>query len=563
MSQISLPLYGLLYLVLCLLNACTQVSSCNSTIYCTGELLHTVQLAKIFGNSRTFVDLKLTKSPKTILRTFEALMTETDNSPTSVQIRGFLEKHFEDKEELRYWRPTDFTPFPPIISQIKNPDLLQFAKDLISIWSKLGRKVSKDVFKNPKLYSFLYVPRGFIVPSENYKEMYYWDSYWIIRGLLMSNMIKTVKGMIENFLYLVVKFGYVPSGTRIYYLGRSQPPFLSWMVYDYFTATGDKAWLEQNIATVETELTYWLKKKTLTVELKGSGYTLLRYASDKYFKGPRPESYNEDYMNAQKVPENIRELFYMQIKSAVESGWDFSSRWLVTSAAKGEFNLTDVSTTKILPVDLNAIFAAALQKAGNLRDLLGHHQSATKWWNLAEQWRDAIDNVLWDSDAGVWYDFDSRQIMRRKFFYISCAAPLWAGAVEPWLVPERARYFVRYLESSGALRFPGGIPTSLWHTGEQYDYPNVWPPLQAMMIGALENSDYSGAKRLARHHIQLWIRAMYAGFKKYKRMFDNYNCLITGEHGSRTDYSSQYGFGWTNAYTLELLQKYGSELTLD
>lgn len=567
MFKVCLPRYVPLYPVLGLLGACAQainiVSVCNSSIYCAGDLLRTVQLARIFPDSKTFVDLKLTHTENVTLANFKNLMKQTRNNPTREQVSSFVDANFIEGDELLNWNPPDFDPHPPILDQIADPKLQQFAKDIISIWPDLGRKVSPDVDKNSDQYSFIYVPNGFIVPGGRFKELYYWDSYWIIRGLLISNMTHTAKGMIDNFLYLVDKLGYVPNGSRIYYLGRSQPPLLTLMVRDYYTTTGDVAWLEQIIETVERELYYWLEKKKMTVNVKGKQYRLLRYISDEQDKGPRPESYYEDYASSRVLSEDKREEFYKEMKSAAESGWDFSSRWFVNAKNVTTDNLTDVHTSRILPVDLNAMFAGALQIMGDLRYQLKDRRSAQKWWSLAKYWRVAIENVLWDPDDGVWYDYDTTAKSRKKQFYASCATPLWADAVETSSAPTYASRVVTYLQSNSALSFPGGIPTSLLHTGEQWDFPNAWPPLQSIMIGGLEKSGHDEAKELAREQVAIWIRANYIGYTKWQKMFEKYSCVQPGDHGGGGEYSVQSGFGWTNGIVLELLQRYGKELRLD
>lgn len=530
---------------------------CNSSIYCTGELLHSVQLAKIFPDSKTFVDLKLLNSEEEIFSCFIRLMAITDNSPTRDQLMAFLDQHFEEKEELLYWHPPDYQSHPPVLNKIKNLNILLFAKDIISMWPTLGRKVSTDVAWNSEYYSFLYVPKGFIISGGRFKELYYWDSYWIVRGLIISNMMETAKGMIENFLHLVKRFGYVPIGSRIYYLGRSQPPLLTWMVYDYFAATGDIKWLKNIIPVVESELTYWLENNKLEMKVKGIEYKLLRYSSVSKVMGPRPESYYEDYMNAKKVPESIHDVFYTHITSAAESGWDFSSRW-VTHSGDMQFNPTDVTTAQILPVDLNSIFAGSLKKFGELKSKL--KLSGTKWYRLAKEWRYAIDFFFWDPEDGVWYDFDSQTMSKRKKFYLSCAAPLWAGAVEVYNIKDHAKRFISYLQSTGVLQYNGGVPVSLWKTGEQWDFPNAWPPLQSILIGALENSNCSQGKRLARKLAKVWFSANYIGYKKSQKMFEKYSCLNPGEQGQGGDYEVQNGFGWTNGVILELIQNYGDML---
>ncbi|CAH2038007.1 unnamed protein product, partial [Iphiclides podalirius] len=459
--------------------------------------------------------------------------------------------------------PPDFDPEPPILNRIADPKLRLFAKHVIGLWAKLGRKVNPNIMLHPGQYSFIYVPNGFIVPGGRFKELYYWDSYWMIRGLLLSNMKDTARAMIENLLYLVEKLGYIPNGNRIYYLGRSQPPLLAAMVASYFAETGDLGWLEQHIGTVEKELQYWLDNKKVTVEVDGKKYLLLRYLSDANFKGPRPESYFEDYTHARGLPnEEKREDFYAEIKSAAESGWDFSSRWFVTAGDDIMGNITDVHASQIIPVDLNAIFAGALEHVGNFRSRLKDRRMAQKWWSLAKYWRSAIQRVLWDQADGVWYDYDSMAQAKRRHFYPSCATPLWTRAIEDYDAPKYASLLVRYLLSSGALDFPGGIPSSILNSGEQWDYPNAWPPTQSILIGGLDSSGDDEARVLAKEQAILWICANYIGYSNWKKMFEKYSAVQPGHHGGGGEYEVQDGFGWTNGVVLELLDRYGNELSI-
>ncbi|XP_048482628.1 trehalase-like [Plutella xylostella] len=538
-------------------------AACRSAVYCAGELLQRVQLARIFHDSKTFVDLKLVHSENDTLADFAVLMRATGGAPSRDQLAHFVTRHFTDGNELAPWRPPDFDPDPPVLKQIKDEKLRQFAKDIIAIWAKLGRKVSADVKTDPSSYSFLYVPNGIIVPGGRFKELYYWDSFWIIRGLLLSNMTETARGMIENLLYLVDTLGYIPNGSRVYYLGRSQPPLLAATVASYVAATGDLAWLQRHLPAVEAELHYWLQHKKATVRVAGADYVLLRYRADPAARGPRPESYYEDYTNARVLPdEDSRESFYTELKSAAESGWDFSSRWFVP-ADRAPGNITDVHATRILPVDLNAIFAGALELAGDFRNRLKDRREAQKWWSLAKYWRGAIDAVLWHEGDGAWFDYDAQAQAPRRHFYPSCAAPLWAGAVEPARAPHYGGRLLQYLDRSGALEFPGGVPASMLHSGEQWDFPNAWPPLQSMLIGALEASGHEGARAAARRQAALWVRANYVGFSTWQKMFEKYDAAAPGRQGGGGEYGVQDGFGWTNGVALELLARYGADLALD
>lgn len=557
-----MPLYPVLGL-LGYAQAFSVVSTCNSSVYCSGELLEKVQLTRIFHDSKTFVDLKQIYPEDVTLAHFAKLLQETNRNPTHEQLALFVDAHFQEGNELEEWMPPDFNPEPAILAQIADPKLRQFAKGVIGIWAKLGRKVNADVAQHPDRYSFIEVPNGLIVPGGRFKELYYWDSFWVIRGLLICNMTVTAKGMIENLLYLVEKLGYIPNGSRVYYLGRSQPPLLAAMVASYFAATGDLAWLKNHIVTVEKELQYWLDKKKVTVEVKGKKYVMLRYLADKTGKGPRPESYYEDYTNARGLPDyDKREDFYNEMKSAAESGWDFSSRWFVT-AGDAIGNLTEVHATRIVPVDLNSIFAGALQLVGDFRSRLNDRREAQKWWSLAKYWRNAIENVMWDPNDGVWYDYDIKSRTSRKHFYPSCVTPLWAGAIEKRDAPVYASRLVRYLLSSGGLDFPGGVPTSIIHSGEQWDYPNAWPPLQSILIGGLDISGHEEAKRLAKEQARIWLRSNYIGYSTWQKMFEKYSAVQPGHQGGGGEYGVQDGFGWTNGVVLELMQRYGKEIMMD
>ncbi|GBP39852.1 Trehalase [Eumeta japonica] len=560
----GVPLYPMLgFLGACAAQALAFSSVCTSAIYCQGGLLNRVQLSRIFQDSKTFVDLHLVYSENDTLADFSKLLNKTNGNPSREMLKEFVSKYFMDGDELEHWMPSDFNPDPPLLNRIRDPNLRKFAKDVVSIWTRLGRRVISNVIVHPESYSFLPVPNGFIVPGGRFKELYYWDSFWTVRGLLVSNMHQTARGMIENLLHLVDVLGYVPNGSRRYYLGRSQPPLLAAMVASYFSETGDLSWLEKYTPTVERELRFWLDHKKVSVNVKNSEYVLLRYLADEHSFGPRPESYFEDYMTARIFPdEPAREAFYAEMKSAAESGWDFSSRWFVTADGEADGNLTDVRASRILPVDLNAIFAGALELVGDFRDRLKDRRAARKWWSLARYWRSAIDAVLWNDEDGVWYDYDAQARVPRRYFYPSCVAPLWAGAVERYAAPVYAARLVRYLLRSGALDFPGGVPASVLHSGEQWDYPNAWPPLQSILIGGLEASGQFEARRLAREQAALWVRANHLGYTTWHKMFEKYSAVQPGHEGGGGEYSVQDGFGWTNGVLLELLHLYGGELTL-
>lgn len=140
------------------------------------------------------------------------------------------------------------------------------------IWKVLCRKMDPTVEANPSRYSLLYVPKPFVVPGGRFREFYYWDAYWIVKGLLVSGMHETCKYMIQNFVHMVETYGFVPNGGRCYYLRRSQPPLLTGMVYEYFEATHDVDFIREIMPKLEMELEFWDRKRLLKMEIGGAEY---------------------------------------------------------------------------------------------------------------------------------------------------------------------------------------------------------------------------------------------------------------------------------------------------
>lgn len=148
-------------------------------------------MARIYNDSKTFVDMKLKQSPDITLKLFDEFMLKFGNDePTKDQLQEWVEENFDERgKEFETWTPDDFKKDPEILNKINDTALRQFAQDLNGIWLELGRKMKKEVADSPELYSIIYVENPVIVPGGRFLEFYYWDSYWIIRGLLMSEMV--------------------------------------------------------------------------------------------------------------------------------------------------------------------------------------------------------------------------------------------------------------------------------------------------------------------------------------------------------------------------------------
>lgn len=247
-------------------------------------------MASIYKDSKTFVDMKMKRPPNETLELFHQMMNGTDDSNRLDVVKKFIAAAFEaEGSEFETWVPADWKSHPKFLQKIQDKELRNFAFELNDIWKMLGRKMRSDVEKNSELYSIIYVPNPVIVPGGRFREFYYWDSYWIIKGLLLSEMYTTVRGMLSNFVSIVDRIGFIPNGGRIYYTERSQPPMLIPMVEEYLNATQDYGWLKENFWLLEKEFDFWMTRRTVNVTIDGVSYTLCRYYEES--SGPRPESY--------------------------------------------------------------------------------------------------------------------------------------------------------------------------------------------------------------------------------------------------------------------------------
>lgn len=378
---------------------------------------------------------------------------------------------FESVSEYIPWTPTDFTTNPAFLNKIANPEYRQFGRTVHNLWPTLGRQMIADVAVNPDLYSVIPITHPVIVPGGRFGEFYYWDSYWIIKGLLVSEMTATAKGMLENFGSLVKRYGFIPSGGRIYYLRRSQPPLYIAMVNEYFDKTQDIRFVKDNIGFMETEFNFWTKNQTLQV----NGYRLAAYGEDTL--GPRPEAYVEDMDSVANLPTAAqKQRLFSEIKATCESGIDFSSRWFISNKTD-DGTIADLKCRSIVPVDLNAILFRNAELLSKFFFLLGQYEKAIEYQLMADLMKIAITSVFWDEKVGIWLDWDLENNIRRNYFSASNLVPLWALAYDKLNSFEISSKVTKYIHSQRLQEFPGGVPYTLKHSGEQWDFPNAWAPM--------------------------------------------------------------------------------------
>lgn len=355
-----------------------------------------------------------------------------------------------------------------------------------------------------------------IVPGGRFREFYYWDSYWIVKGLLLSEMYSTTKGMLENFLSIIQRYGFIPNGGRIYYSMRSQPPLLCGMVKSYVDATNDTKFAMDSVETLEREFQFFMNNYVTEV----NNHQLATYGYKS--SGPRPESYREDVLSAAIFQrEEDKQDYYCELKAAAESGMDFSSRWFIKDGTNAG-NLTDLKCRSIVAVELNAILywnALIIAEFYGYRNDIGSIAKKEEYLAKADELKKAINAVLWDEQEGAWFDYDLINKKLRKYFTPTNLSPLWVGCYdrEDKELPKR---ILAYIDRLQLDRYPGGVPNTLQNTNEQWDFPNVWAPMQHMLVMGLDSLDNAEAKELAFSWAQRWVRGNYLTYNKTHSMFE-------------------------------------------
>ena len=357
-----------------------------------------------------------------------------------------------------------------------------------TLWNVLRRE--PDATASP-WSSLLPLPYAYIVPGDRFDEIYYWDSYFIMLGLEQSGQHALVVDELKNFATLIDRYGHIPNGNRTYYLSRSQPPFFAQMVRLVAEKDGDSVYT-QYLPELQREYAYWMNgsdglpagRASRHVVRLADGTLLNRYWDERAV--PRDESYREDVVTAQQTPQRDSADLWRNLRAGGETGWDFSSRWF----ADGK-TLATVDVTSLVPVDLNCLLADLERTLAKAYRLRGDVTQAENMEQRAATRADAIRRVLWDPQLKAFgdYDFVHRTLTHR--LTAATVYPLYTGVASR----QQAKTVAATLQRE--LLRPGGLATTQVNSGQQWDAPNGWAPLQYLaVIGLRRYSEPALAQRL-------------------------------------------------------------------
>lgn len=502
------------------------------------------------------MDLPLRRDFAVTESAFDAILKK----PISASLLNkFIEEYFGDpRGDLVFSEPPDFVAEPEgFLPRVEHPVVRAWALEVHSLWRNLSRRVAKDVKDWPERRTLLPLPDAVVIPGSRFQEVYYWDSYWIIRGLLASKMHETAKEIASNLLYLVMTYGFVPNGARSYYTNRSQPPLLSSMILEIYQSTGDLLFVKRSLPYLIKEHDFWSSEihELKIKDARGQTHKLNRYYA--MWNKPRPESATIDEASAVDLSDGSeKEAFYRNVASTAESGWDFSSRWMSNAS-----DLTTLSTTSILPVDLNVFILKMELDIAYLSKLIGDVPSMKKFYKSSLSRRETLKSVFWNDEMGQWLDYWLSRDGNCELDGSNQNRNIFASNFIPlWIARQSDRNFVmkatKSLQKSGLLQ-PYGISTSLTNSGQQWDFPNGWAPLQHLIVEGLSKSKIKEARALAEDIASRWIRTNFVSYQKSGVMHEKYDVRACGEFGGGGEYAPQTGFGWSNGVVLAFLEEFG------
>jgi alpha,alpha-trehalase len=355
------------------------------------------------------------------------------------------------------------------------------------------------------------LPNPFVRPGGFFRMFVYWDSYFILTGLVVQGQWELAAGIVDNMVHAIEQLGHVPGyiSSKTVCRSRSQSPYLTAAISEVLPAREEPAWLARAAAAAEREYQrYWTAKPHLT----DTGLS-------RYIDGGSN--------GCVTVPDTPH------YRAVAESGWDNTPRF-------------GNDTTAIVPVDLNAQLFRYEKDLAHFYDLLDRPRAAAGWRSRADQRRELIDRYLWDQTTGFYRDLDLRTSKPLTDAPRSLASyvPLWAGAADTSQASAMVQHLPLFEHDHGLAATEAG-----WDDGSEHNHPTGWAYSHWYVAEGLRR--YGHAEHATRISLK-WLRHVARKFEQTGRLFERYN-VIDPDGPTPGRYRPQPGFGWTNGVFAALL----------
>ena len=491
------------------------------------ELFDAVQTGHVFEDSKTFVDATPKADPTAILKSYRESCRQA-----GFDLALFVAANFElPRSEAA-----------EVVSDIGRTP----RQHIDWLWDVLTRATNIEHRHSSRIS----LPNPYVVPGGRFREIYYWDSYFTMLGLAEAGRFDAIEDMVENFAFLIDEIGFIPNGNRTYFCTRSQPPFFVLMVELLSEVREDPGIIHKFLPQLRGEYEFWMSgadeleadRSTIARVVKVDGGYLNRYWDDS--DAPRAESYAEDRDHAVNSARDERELF-RNIRAGCESGWDFSSRWLGETKS-----LESIRTTDILPVDLNSLLYKLETVLADTYKEIGDSDLGEFFTRRAANRLGMLQTKFFDDRTGFFVDLSIPNLRRTGVLSLAAAYPLFLNIASH----DQATSVARRVQDE--FLAPGGWLTTLQTSGQQWDIPNGWAPLQWIVFTGLRNYGFAneadlGATRWAENNLHVYGQT--------GRLLEKYNVEHIGALATGGEYAVQDGFGWTNAVLLKFLNHLGLE----
>lgn len=420
---------------------------------------------------------------------------------------------------------------------IHREDHLPIGEHIEKLWDELTRTAYEEKG------TLLKLPKPYIVPGGRFNEFFYWDSYFIMLGLQVSGRVEMMENIVENCSYLIQNVGFVPNASRTHFLSRSQPPYFSLMLELLAETKNDETIYSKYYDTLEKEYAFWMNGEEEAES--GSGFKRLVKTQEgdilnRYYdmeNEPRPESYLIDIEDQEKASGSE---FYRNIRTACESGWDFSSRWFAD-----EEHIQTIETLNLAQVDLNCLLwhlETTLSKSSRLQDLKDKENYFTQ---RAAKRRQMINKYFWDEKTKIYRDYHIKKSTKTTSEHIAALYPLFLKIADQ----EQAQAVADTILEK--FLYPGGLVTTTKESGQQWDLPNAWAPYQWLGYKAMKNYGFNEVAEKIKNN---WCSNVERVYENTGKLMEKYNALDTETIAGGGEYPNQDGFGWTNGVYLKLQQ---------
>lgn len=494
-----------------------------------GDLFHEVQIKKVFKDYKTFVDCAPKESPIEIEKRFQA-----HRGDSSFDLKTFVKEHFVLPD-------TNYTIYTADTS-------VSIHQHIDTLWNVLTRQAVQPIPNS----SLIHLPHPYVIPGGRFREVFYWDSYFIMLGLQTSGRFDLLKNMIDNFTFLIDSIGFIPNGNRTYFLSRSQPPFYAMMVD--LMAEKDKNVLIDYLPYLVKEYEFWMHgHEKLTASTRSyrrvvrmpQGEILNRYWDEK--TTPRPEAYGKELAYSEGMTHLQKTVLYRNIRAACESGWDFSTRWFKDGAT-----MQSIHTVDLVPVDLNCLLYFLEETISKAYHQKGDKKNTMAYAQLAKKRKDAILRYCWSDKEQFFMDYNFVEDVHSPHLTLAGAFPLFI----PIATQEQAKAVGKLLHDQ--FLKDGGFVTTLLPSHFQWDSPNGWAPLQWTTVKGLLNYNQ---RSLAQVGASKWMHLNEKVYKSSGKLVEKYNVVEKNEFTGGGEYALQDGFGWTNGVYVKLAATFNKTKT--